>query len=116
MAKMRALVLLEPRRMELQDVEIPTIEPDEILVRVGACGTCATDLKIYRGEQSWVGKAPPFLFGHEVVGIVQNKGSEVTNVDTGEQVLLRITHTGYAQYCKTKAHNAIKLQGHGGGG
>ncbi len=109
MSTMRALVLLEPRRMELQDVEIPTIEPDEILVKVGACGTCATDLKIYRGEQRWAGKLPPFLFGHEVVGTVHDRGSEVTNVDVGEQVLLRITHTGYAQYCKTKAGNAIKL-------
>ncbi len=53
MSTMRALVLLEPGRMELQDVEIPTIEPDEILVKVGACGTCATDIKIYRGEQRW---------------------------------------------------------------
>jgi len=107
---MRGLVLVGPYHIELQEVDIPTIEADEILVKVGACGTCATDIKIYKGQPLyWVDQKPSPVFGHEVTGTVQDKGSEVTNVDIGDRVLLRITLGGYAEYCKTKAQNAVCL-------
>jgi len=110
MAKMRALVLVEPGHIEVQEADVPTIEADEILVKVAACGTCGTDVKIYKGIlKSWCGQEPPFLFGHEVTGTVQETGSEVTNVAVGDRVLLRGTITGYAEYCKTPAAQAVRL-------
>ena len=109
MEKMRALVLVEPGHIEVQEADVPTIEADEILVKVAACGTCGTDVKIYKGILNWCGQEPPFLFGHEVTGTVTDRGSEVTNVDIGDRVLLRITLAGYAEYCKTTAAAAIQL-------
>ena len=105
---MRALVLVEPGRMEVQGCEVPATGAGEILVRVKACGTCATDLKIIKGLRPWRGGCP-CLFGHEVTGIVEVAAPDVRNVEVGERVLLRITDTGYAEYCKTKASQAIRL-------
>ncbi len=115
MPKMRALVLVEPEHLEVREVEVPEIGPEEILVKVGACGTCHTDVRIYHGLLKWSGgridpaKEYPILFGHEVTGTVMDSGSAVTNVAVGDRVLLRITYTGYAEYCKTRADHAVRL-------
>lgn len=106
--KMRGLMLLEPGRMELQECDVPAIGPGEILVRVKACGTCATDLKIIKGARTWRGGCP-CLFGHEVTGVVEEAAPDVDNVTVGDRVLLRITDTGYAEFCKTRASHAIQL-------
>jgi len=109
------LVLVEPEHLEIREVAVPEIGPDEILVKVGACGTCHTDVRIYHGLRKWSGgridpaNEYPILFGHEVTGIVVDTGSAVADVAVGERVLLRITHTGYAEYCKTLADHAVRL-------
>lgn len=115
MPKMRALLLVEPEHLEIGEVAVPEIGPEQILVKVGTCGTCHTDIRIYHGLLKWSGgridpaKEYPILFGHEVTGTVVERGSAVTNVAVGDRVLLRITYTGYAEYCKTEAINAVRL-------
>ena len=47
---MKALMLMEPNRMEIKEIPVPEIGPAEVLVRVSACGVCnATDLKVLKG-------------------------------------------------------------------
>jgi L-iditol 2-dehydrogenase len=69
---MRALVLAEPGHIALDEVEIPTPGPGEVLVRVKAAPTCGTDLKAYlRGHP----QIPmPGVFGHEYSGVVEASG------------------------------------------
>jgi len=105
---MRALVLVEPNRMEIQECDVPSIGAGEILVRVKACGTCATDVKIIKGAVKWRGGCP-CLFGHEVTGLVEESAPDVENVSVGDRVLLRVTDTGYAEFCKARASHAIRL-------
>ncbi|MFQ6078867.1 MAG: zinc-binding dehydrogenase, partial [Thermodesulfobacteriota bacterium] len=106
---MKALVLVENEKLEVMEMPNPEIaSPDEILVEVCACTICHTDLEIYRGTRKW-GGGPPNMFGHEVTGIVHQIGKDVHNVQIGDRVLLRITSTGFAEYCKAKGVEAIRL-------
>ena len=69
MTAMQAALLREFGSLEVAEVPVPEPGAGEVLVRVGACGICGTDLKIvagaYRG--TWP-PALPFIIGHEWSG------------------------------------------------
>ena len=62
---MKAIVYDAPRKFEYRDVDIPKIQPNEILLRVHACGVCGTDLHVHEGE---FGPRFPLTPGHEFSG------------------------------------------------
>ena len=67
----RAAVLVEPRRIELQEKAIEALAPPEALIRVHAAGVCGTDLAIHDGDYP----VPlPLVLGHEWVGTVEAVG------------------------------------------
>src|SRR6187455_41867 len=71
--------------LEIRDVPIPTPGPGQVLVRVETCGLCHTDIHAARGE--WpVKPSPPFVPGHEGVGIVERVGAGVTRLTEGDRV------------------------------
>jgi propanol-preferring alcohol dehydrogenase len=82
---MRAMVLERPR-MPLLPMELPRPEPgpNEIGLRVLACGVCRTDLHIFDGELSK--PKLPLVLGHEIVGRVEATGREVVGFRTGDRV------------------------------
>ncbi len=82
---MRAMVLENPGE-PLVERELPTPEPaeHEVLVRVGACGVCRTDLHVVDGELT--DPKLPLVLGHEIVGKVIAVGSAVTRHSVGERV------------------------------
>jgi len=47
---MKAFVIMAPYRAYVKDVENPHIQPNEVLIKVKACGICATDRHIYEGK------------------------------------------------------------------
>src|SRR6266436_3102650 len=47
---MKAIVYDAPRKFEYRDIAVPKIQPNEILLRVHACGVCGTDLHVHQGE------------------------------------------------------------------
>ena len=77
-ATMEALVVLEPNKLEIQDVPIPTPGPNEVLARVRAVSICGTDAHLVRGDYPgfWP-PAFPFIPGHEPSGIVAAVGPGV---------------------------------------
>jgi threonine 3-dehydrogenase len=92
MAKMKAVVKVKPEKggAELQDVDIPTIGPDQVLLRVQATSICGTDVHIYEWNE-WadrrVGAARlPQILGHEVAGEVVEVGDFVKNIKKGDYV------------------------------
>jgi L-iditol 2-dehydrogenase len=91
---MRALVLEAPGSMSLQEVEIPTPGPGEVLVRVKAATTCGTDLKAYlRGHP----QIPmPGVLGHEYSGVVAAVG-EGAPFNVGDAVMG--VHSAPCQEC-----------------
>ena len=71
----------------VREVPRPTPSPTQVLVRLEATGLCHTDIHAARGD--WpVKPTPPFTPGHEGVGIVEEVGSDVSNVAKGDRVAL----------------------------
>jgi len=88
--------------LSLEDVPKPDPGPGEVLVRIETSGLCHTDIHAAHGD--WpVKPSPPFIPGHEGVGIVERLGPGVTEVALGDRVAL--PWLGYAcgacEYCTT---------------
>jgi S-(hydroxymethyl)mycothiol dehydrogenase len=71
--------------VELVDITIPDPGPNDVVVRIQACGVCHTDLTYRDGG---INDDFPFLLGHEAAGIVEHAGSAVTHVEVGDFVVL----------------------------
>ncbi len=120
--------------LQMQELPIPKIGERDILVRVKAAGICHSDAH-YRAGISPVNPIPLTL-GHEVAGVVENIGAQVTSVKIGERVCLHYniscgdchhcttgndqfcekvlmlghyTDGGYAEFISVPARNAIHL-------
>lgn len=77
--EMSAAVLYGREDLKIERIPIPDLAPDEVLVRVKVALTCGTDLKVWRQGYHARMIVPPAVFGHELSGIVESVGSEVTN-------------------------------------
>jgi 6-hydroxycyclohex-1-ene-1-carbonyl-CoA dehydrogenase len=91
--------------LTLEDIPVPEIGPDDVLVKVAACGACHTDLHyIEHGIPTF--KAPPIVLGHEASGIIEKAGSNVTNVKEGQRVLIPAVLTcGKCKFCRMGREN-----------
>lgn len=107
---MRAMVLselkpVEAGPLELRDVPVPVIGPEDILVRVRCCGVCHTDLHVVTGELA--GRRSPLVPGHEVVGTVERAGERAGRFKIGQRVgaaWLR-SACGECRFCRTGREN-----------
>ena len=97
---MKTAVLEAPRRFELVDADVPAIAPDEVLVRVAACGVCTSELDMWEGRTE---REFPILPGHEVSGIVAEVGAEVGAPRPGDRVAVWVTERGFSEYVAVKA-------------
>src|SRR3990170_3532124 len=86
-SSMRAAVTRDWNEIRVEQVPVPDLEQGEVLVRVGACGICGTDLKIVAGvyEGSWP-PALPFIQGHEWSGTVAALGEGIRGLAVGDRV------------------------------
>lgn len=80
---MRAVRLSRIGQLALADVEKPAPGPQDILVRVEACGICGSDRHMFAGEFP---TRPPVTMGHEFSGIVEAAGGAVTRFAPGDRV------------------------------
>ena len=103
---MRAMVMIAPGRALLeQDVPQPEPTPGQVLVRVGACAVCRTDLQILDGE---LGAARlPLILGHEIVGQVAALGNGATRFKVGDRVGIPWLGwtCGRCRYCESGREN-----------
>lgn len=86
--------------LEIQDRLIPTPAAGQVLVRIEASGLCHTDIHAAHGD--WpVKPSPPFVPGHEGVGIIEALGAGVTSRAVGDRVALPwLGHAcGHCDYC-----------------
>jgi len=98
MKAVRLVEIGEP--VKLQEVPLPVMGPQDVLVRIKAAGICRSDVH-YRAGTSPVGALPRTL-GHEVAGIVEETGHQVTNVRIGDRVCLHYLLTcKQCQYCRS---------------
>ncbi|WP_457150959.1 zinc-dependent alcohol dehydrogenase family protein [Mesorhizobium sp. P5_C1] len=80
---MKAVRLEAVGSIALREVDKPSIGPDELLVRVEACGVCGTDRHLFHGEFPCT---PPVTPGHEFSGIVEALGESVSGFAVGDRV------------------------------
>ncbi|MDX1521497.1 MAG: zinc-dependent alcohol dehydrogenase family protein, partial [Anaerolineae bacterium] len=82
---MKAMLLEQPGRpLVMSDLPRPEPAAQDVLLKVLACGVCRTDLHIVDGEL----KEPslPLILGHQIVGLVQKTGPEVSRFAVGDRV------------------------------
>src|SRR5690349_4990188 len=81
---MNALLLTKYMQLELTDMPVPEIGPDDLLVRVKACGICGSDVHGFDGSSGR--RIPPIVMGHEAAGVVSEVGRNVKNFRPGDRV------------------------------
>ena len=68
-----------------EEVDVDDPRADEVLIRTSATGVCHSDLHFMEGKYPM---ACPAVLGHESAGVVEQVGSEVTNVQPGARVVV----------------------------
>ncbi|AXC13854.1 Alcohol dehydrogenase [Acidisarcina polymorpha] len=122
--------------LEWKDLDVPTIGPDEVLIKVHACGVCGSDIHLLEGDFGPFARTP-LVPGHEVAGVVNAVGSAVVHLKVNDRVGLGWTqhscgvcpqctagntsicsrqqvtgiqvNGGYAEYVKATARDVIKI-------
>jgi L-iditol 2-dehydrogenase len=117
-ATMEALVVLEPNRLEIQEVPVPTPGPNQVLARVRAVSICGTDAHLVRGD--YPGFWPPsfpFIPGHEWAGEIAalGPGAELYGWKVGDRVA-GTSHDacGVCQKCVEGRYNICENYGRAG--
>lgn len=96
---MKAAVWTDYHKVELQEVPVPEISSNEVLVKVHSAGVCATDLEVITGRFSY-GK-PPHILGHEIAGEIAAVGATVKTRKVGERVVIETSiGCGTCRECK----------------
>src|SRR5438477_7220898 len=103
---MHAMVLDAPRQpLRSADLPRPRPGPEQVLLRVHACGVCRTDLHVVDGELA--GPKLPLVPGHEIIGVVVEKGESADRFAIGDRVgvpWLGWT-CGVCEYCRNGREN-----------
>jgi len=103
---MRAMVLERAKQpLSLKEWPVPRPQPNQVLIRVQACGVCRTDLHIIDGELSK--PKLPLILGHEIVGRVVQTGGKVGNFHVGDRIGVPWLGSacGHCSYCAKGREN-----------
>ena len=103
---MKAMLLDSANRsLRLAELPIPAPKENEVLLKVHACGICRTDIHVIDGEL--LNPKYPLILGHEVVGVVVDKGKNVDKFTIGQRLGVPwLAHTcGHCNYCTTNHEN-----------
>src|ERR1700679_3347029 len=95
---MIALLLSEYNQLDIADLPAPVPGPDEILVRVAACGIYGSDVHGYAGTSGR--RFPPIVMAHEAPGGVGEAGRGVSEFKPGDRVTFDSTvYCGQCEFC-----------------
>ena len=106
--------------LEIRDIEVPTPQAGQVLVRIEASGLCHTDIHAAHGD--WPVKPKmPLIPGHEGVGIIEEVGEGVEHLGVGDRVALpwlghacgrcRYCIGGHETYCQTPQYMGYTIDG-----
>ena len=95
---MKALVLVEPFKLVVEDREAPKPKSGEVVVKVDTCTIAGTDLRIYAGV---VKVKLPLILGQEFAGLVEEIGEGVEGFNRGDKVAVEpVLSCGFCRYCR----------------
>jgi NADPH:quinone reductase-like Zn-dependent oxidoreductase len=106
---MKAVLIHEyggPEVLKYEDAPLPTINPDDVLVKVFATSVNPIDWKVREGHRKGLERKFPIILGWDVSGVIEKVGSEVDYYKVGEEVYARpdVSRNGtYAEYVAVRA-------------
>jgi threonine 3-dehydrogenase len=113
-ATMKALRKMQAGKgLQIEKIQVPSIGPTDVLVRVRTTSICGTDLHIYGWDRWSQGRIkPPVTLGHEFCGIVERAGEEVSAVKPGDFVSAEMhLNCGHCHQCRLgQAHICQNLR------
>lgn len=124
-SKMKAQVFYEPNIMKLEEIDIPSIDDNEVLVKVRACGICGSDIAYYYGRsplETSTGKGP-LVLGHEMSGEVievGRKAADMNLVKSGDRMIVNPAQNcntcsncqkGYVNLCENQMGIGVSVNG-----
>jgi len=84
---MKAAVFFAAGDMKVGELDLPQISDQELLVQVKACAVCGTDIRVFEGKKTQ-GISPPAVIGHEIAGVVQERGKGAEGYEVGDRVAI----------------------------
>ena len=101
---MKQAVMTAPGRIELRDVPLPEMAPDQVLVRVKRIGVCGSDIHVFHGKHPLT--PYPVVQGHEASGVLERTGSAVRGLSPGDPVTFQPQVTcGICHPCRHGAYH-----------
>ncbi|MGI9252704.1 MAG: alcohol dehydrogenase catalytic domain-containing protein, partial [Thermomicrobiales bacterium] len=96
---MLAVVVEQPHAVSVRDIPYPVAGPGDVVVKVGACGICGTDVHVIEGD--FPPTVYPIVIGHEFGGEIADVGPGVTGLKVGDRVGVDPTlNCGACYYCQ----------------
>jgi len=107
---MKAAFLTGMGKIEVKEIPKPTIEDDEVLLRVKVCAICGSDIRIFQSGNNRI--KTPHIIGHEISGVVDEIGSNISDFHVGDVISLSADiPCGKCEWCKTgfsnNCHNTL---------
>ena len=111
---MKAIQIVRPGELKLIEMEKPAItKKDDVLIRMTAAGICGSDMGIYHGTNA--AATYPRVIGHEMVGVVEETGENVTRLKAGDRVIVdQVVNCGHCYACRIGRGNVcgnLKVRG-----
>lgn len=101
---MKGAVFYGKNNLTVEEIEIPGLKPDEVLIKVHACGICGTDMHIFDGDEGAAATPPGTVLGHEFAGEVVKTGEAVKGIAPGCRVCVDPNKLcGRCYFCKSGA-------------
>jgi L-iditol 2-dehydrogenase len=101
--KMTAAVLYGQEDVRVEECDVPSIGPGEVLLRIEAALTCGTDAKVYRRGYHARMLTPPTVFGHEAAGTIVAVGAGVSELEPGMAVVTaNSAPCGICEFCRVE--------------
>ena len=99
---MKAAVFYKKEDLRVEELPIPVIKKDEVLVRVRACGVCGTDVHIFSGDEGAAPTPAGTVLGHEFAGEIVEVGADVKGYAVGDIVSVDPNKLcGECTYCRS---------------
>jgi threonine dehydrogenase-like Zn-dependent dehydrogenase len=115
---MQSLVWTKAEWLEIQEMPVPVISEEEVLLKVDAVGICGSELEGYLGHNSL--RVPPLIMGHEFSGTIHYTGSRVSGLSKGQKVVVnpliscrscQLCRKGLVQLCAQRSIVGIHRPG-----
>ncbi|MFW9906793.1 MAG: zinc-binding dehydrogenase, partial [Candidatus Thorarchaeota archaeon] len=84
---MKQQVMIAPKEIIFQDIPIPELEKNDVLVRMMRIGICGSDIHVYHGKHPLT--TYPVTQGHEVSGVIEKVGNNVKHFKLGDKVTVQ---------------------------